>query len=114
VLSYRVWQNRYAANPGITGRTITIDNEPHTIIGVMPEGYSYPRTADLWRPLTEEEKQDDDPELSMIARLAPGATLHQADLEVSTIAQRIAPSATGNARRTAWVQTMQAMLVREV
>src|SRR5262245_40050202 len=83
----------------------------------MPRGYAYPRTADLWRPLTEAEKQDDDPELSMIARLAPGVTLERADAEISAIAQRIAAtgSAAGeNSRRTAWAQTMQAMVVRDV
>jgi putative ABC transport system permease protein len=118
ILSYRLWQNRYAASPDVLGRTLTIDSEPHTIVGVMPQGYSYPRTADLWRPLTTEETEDDDPEYSIIARLAAGTTLAQADLEVSTIAQRTALSAresnTEEARRAAWVQTMQAMVVREV
>ena len=72
MLSYRLWQSRYAAKPGMLGRTILIDGEPHTVVGVMPPAVSYPRTADLWRPLTEKEKEDDDPELSIIARRAPG------------------------------------------
>jgi len=117
ILGYRLWQNRYSGNPGIIGRTVTIDGEPHTIVGIMPQGYSYPRTADLWRPLTGREKEDDDPELSIIARLAPGVTLEQAEAEVSTIARRIVAtsfSSGQNAHRTAWVQTMQAMVVREV
>ena len=53
LLSHRLWQSRYAASPGVLGNTITIDGVPHTIVGVMPPGRSYPRTADLWRPLTE-------------------------------------------------------------
>jgi len=117
ILSHRLWKSRYAANPDIIGRTVTIDGESHTVVGIMSQGYSYPRTADLWRPLTEAEKQDDDPELSIIARLAPGVTLEQAGAEVGAIAQRIATtdSTSGeNARRTAWAQTMQAMVVREV
>jgi putative ABC transport system permease protein len=117
ILGHRLWQSRYAANPDIIGRTVTIDGAPHTVVGVMPQGYAYPRTADLWRPLTEAEKQDDDPELSIIARLAPGVTLDRADAEISAIAQRIAATgsaAGGNSRRTAWAQTMQAMVVRDV
>ncbi len=116
ILGHRLWQSRYAANPDIIGRTVTIDGAPHTVVGIMPQGYAYPRTADLWRPLTEAEKQDDDPELSIIGRLAPGVTLERADAEISAIAQRIAAtgSAGGNSRRTAWAQTMQAMVVRDV
>src|SRR5215510_11091033 len=117
ILGHRLWQSRYAANPDIIGRTVTIDGAPHTVVGIMPQGYAYPRTADLWRPLTEAEKQDDDPELSIIARLAPGVSLERADAEISAIAQRIATtgSAAGeNSRRTAWAQTMQAMVVRDV
>src|SRR5215510_6090464 len=117
ILGHRLWQSRYAANPDIIGRTVTIDGAPHTVVGIMPQGYAYPRTADLWRPLTEAEKQDDDPELSIIARLAPGVTLERADAEISAIAQRIASTGStsgGNSRRTAWAQTMQAMVVRDV
>jgi putative ABC transport system permease protein len=113
MLSHRLWQSRYAAKPDVLSRSILIDGQPHTVVGVMPPSVSYPRTADLWRPLTEAEKEDDDPEYSIIARRAPGATLQQADAEISTIAQRIAQ--TGKEKtRTAWVQTMQAMVVREV
>ena len=114
LLSHRLWQSRYAASTGILGNTITIDGEPHTIAGVMPPGTHYPRTADLWRPLTAKERQEDDPELSIIARRASGVTLEQAEVEVSTIAQRIAQADAEKARHTAWVQTMQAMMVREV
>jgi putative ABC transport system permease protein len=114
MLSHHTWQSRYQGDAGILGKTITIDGEPHTVVGVMPSRHSYPRTADLWRPLTDNEKEDDDPELSIIARLAPGITLNQAEAEVSSIAQQIAQASTKDDHRTAWVQSMQAMVVREV
>jgi putative ABC transport system permease protein len=47
ILGHRLWQSRYAANPDIIGRTVTIDGEPHAVVGIMPQGYSYPRTADI-------------------------------------------------------------------
>jgi predicted permease len=117
VLSERLWRTRYAADPGILGRSVMIDDEPHTVVGVMPQGAGFPKTADLWRPLTERERHDDDPELLIIARLAPGVSMDRADVEVGTIARRISRASAGvdgESLRTAWVQTMQAMVVREV
>jgi putative ABC transport system permease protein len=114
ILSHRLWQSRYGADPGILGQTVTIDDEPHTIVGVMPRGFDYPRAADLWRPLTNSEKQDDDPELSIIGRLAPAATVERAGTEVGAIAQQVSRSRPAPARRAAWAQTMQAMVVRDV
>jgi putative ABC transport system permease protein len=113
MLSHRLWQSRYAANPNILGQTLLIDGEPYTIVGVMPPGTSHLRTVEMWRPLTEAEKEDDDPEFSIIARLAPGSTLEQSEAEVVTIAQRVGQTSKENTR-TAWVQTLQAMVAREV
>jgi predicted permease len=114
MLSHRLWRQRYASSPAIIGQTVTIDGAPHTVVGVTPEDYDYPRRADLWVPLTKTQREDDDPEFSIIARLATGATLAQGTAEVSAIAQRIAQDNPKNAPRTAWVQTMQAMVVRDV
>ncbi|HEX6647967.1 MAG TPA: ABC transporter permease [Pyrinomonadaceae bacterium] len=114
ILSNRLWQQRYGANPDLLGQTVTIDGESHVVIGVLSDGDDYPRRADLWKPLTSEERQDDDPEFSLIARLATGANLAQGDAEVRTIAQRLPQAEPKRAQRTAWVQTMQAMMVRDV
>jgi putative ABC transport system permease protein len=70
VLSEALWRNRLAADPDIAGRLITIDKVAHTIVGVMPAGRGYPRDADLWRPVTNAEREDDDRENVAIARLA--------------------------------------------
>ena len=51
VISYRVWQNRYRADPDIVGRSIRANGAPVTIVGVMPEGYRFPFDNDLWMPL---------------------------------------------------------------
>ncbi len=52
MLSYSLWQSRYGGDPSIVGRTIRVDATPTTIIGVMPDGFSYPRSEDLWVPST--------------------------------------------------------------
>ena len=114
MLSHRLWLSRYHQDPGILGQTIIIDATPHTVVGIMPVSSSYPRTADLWRPLTEDEKEDDDPEFSIIARLATGITLNKADAEVGAIAKQLAQSSAKNAHGNAWLQTMHGMVVREV
>ena len=114
MLSHRLWKQQYASSHAIIGQTVTIDGAPNTVVGVMPEGHDYPRQADLWSPLTKTQREDDDPEFSIIARLATGATLAQGNAEVDAIAQRIAQDNPKNAQRTAWVQTMQAMVVHDV
>ncbi|HEY6985607.1 MAG TPA: ABC transporter permease, partial [Rhodanobacteraceae bacterium] len=50
MLSHSLWQSRYGGDRSIVGRTIRVDGRPTTVIGVMPEGFSYPRNEDLWVP----------------------------------------------------------------
>src|SRR5690606_31775022 len=51
ILSYRFWERRYGRDPAILGRVIRINSTPTTVIGVMPEGFSFPQKQDLWLPL---------------------------------------------------------------
>ena len=52
MLSHGVWQRRYAADPSIIGRTITVNGTPSTVVGVMPPRFQFPQRAQLWIPLT--------------------------------------------------------------
>ena len=52
LLSHGVWQRRYAGDPSVIGRTITVNGNPHTIIGVMPPKFQFPERAQLWIPQT--------------------------------------------------------------
>src|SRR3989441_4611459 len=109
VVSHALWTSRFASDPAIVGRTITIDGKPHTVIGVMPTGRGYPRDADLWRPLTASEREDHDRELVMIGRLTSGTSVEQASVPLATVAT----SASAGTRR-AWVEDVQRTEVREV
>jgi putative ABC transport system permease protein len=51
VVSYAFWRSRMASDPKVLGRTITLDGLPYTIIGVMPQGFDYPRDTQIWQPL---------------------------------------------------------------
>ena len=90
VISYRLWQRRFGGDPKIIGRTITLDHELYTVVGVMPQDFKFPKECDIWTPLTFNEKglfsADNSSSLEVFARLKSGATLDQAQAEVNVIA----------------------------
>jgi putative ABC transport system permease protein len=51
VMSHGSWVRRFGADPGIVGRSLRFQDAVYTIVGVMPEGFDYPRGAELWLPL---------------------------------------------------------------
>jgi predicted permease len=48
VLSYAFWRNRLGSDPSILGKTIALDRQPRTIVGVMPQGFDFPRGSQMW------------------------------------------------------------------
>jgi predicted permease len=109
VLSQALWRRGGSADPRLIGDLLTIDGQPHTVVGVMPAGRGYPHDADLWRPLTRSEREDDDREYVMIARLANGITVDRANLEIATLA-----SADSRGGITTWAEGLQRSSVRDV
>ena len=92
VLSHRIWESRFGADRSIIGRTISLDSQPYTVIGVMPAGNSFDRGwNDVWTPLAFEPKDLTRNFHWMIswARLRPGATLEQARSQMKSVAARI-------------------------
>ena len=51
IIGHRLWTDRYGSDPAVIGRTVRANGESATIIGVMPEGFSYPIETQVWRPL---------------------------------------------------------------
>jgi predicted permease len=92
MIGYTVWQERYAGSPSVIGRQVRINEEPATIIGVMPKGFMFPTTVDLWMPLvpTPTDLKRDHHQLQVFGVLRPGVTMAAAQTEVSGIAQRLA------------------------
>jgi predicted permease len=73
ILSQRTWQNRFAGNPDIIGRTIRIDGEPHEVIGVMPATFNDWRHlgwVDLFRPLAFNPEQSADRKSTVVRVIA--------------------------------------------
>ena len=51
LLGFETWQNHYAADAAVVGRTVRVNGEPATVIGVMPEGFGFPIIDEVWVPL---------------------------------------------------------------
>jgi putative ABC transport system permease protein len=92
VLSHRLWLNLFGADRAIVGRSILLNGEPYTVIGVLPGNSEFDRrAAELWIPLAfPPQVARDYHYLGAVARLKPGVSLQQAQAEMSTIAEGIA------------------------
>lgn len=79
LLGYAFWQNRFGGDRGVVGRTIRIDNEPATIVGVLPPGFQ--RHSKIWRPLqTPADRIDSRGSGAAVeGRLRPGISIEQAE-----------------------------------
>ena len=93
VLSDGLWRRRFGADPDLVGRTISLDSRPVLVVGVMPRGFHFPsRKSEIWVPLAmdqEESANRGGHYLEVVARLAPGASLSQAQAEMEAIAARL-------------------------
>jgi putative ABC transport system permease protein len=93
VLSYGLWQKRFAGDPNIVNQTIVLDGQTSVIVGIMPEGFGFPRDAELWVPMNFDHpgmKQRKAHFLRPIGRLKPGVTLAQAQADTDVVANRMA------------------------
>src|SRR5262245_3130839 len=96
ILSHRLWQRRFGADPNALGRNVTLNGNPYTVIGVMAAGFQHPQRSELWTPLrlnSLEANQANDRSfrnLRVVGRLKSGVTLEQAQMEMSRVARRLA------------------------
>jgi predicted permease len=97
ILSEPVWRSLFAADPAIVGKQIKLDDEPYTIVGVMPRTFLFPADdthPQIWIPvaLTQDLQRRDfsAPSYSVIARLGDGVTIPRAEAELSGIQAHLA------------------------
>jgi putative ABC transport system permease protein len=92
VISHALWQRRFGGAPDVINRKITLSNEPATIIGIMPPGFTYPYDAAVWWPyqLNPAKERRENRSVEVVTRLKPGVSLAQAQTEMDTISQRLA------------------------
>ena len=93
LLSHGAWTRRFGADPDIVGAPVELNDEPYTVIGVLPDAFAYPsRSVELWTPLVVPEYEAVGegvvvigPPLNAIARLRPEVSPEQAAAEARTL-----------------------------
>jgi putative ABC transport system permease protein len=102
ILSYGFWRERFAGDPAIVGKTVVLNGHPQTIVGVVPQNFSWfikdgsftGAKPQMWSPFvfpaSFSDRKDVGRFLTVVARLKPGATVPQAQSQMSSIAARIA------------------------
>ncbi len=97
LLGNALWRTRFSSNPNIVGTSISLDGVPHTVVGVLPAGVQFPFVgkADVWTPryfeltlMPAQRLRMGVGYLEFVARLAPGATLAQANAELGVLDQQ--------------------------
>ncbi len=94
ILSRGLWESRFAADPRVIGRTIKLQGETYTVVGVMPADFQFSLMgiANIWAPFAFDDKQRADRTnswFSAFGRLKPGVTQEQAGAEVAAFASRL-------------------------
>ena len=96
LLSHGLWRRRFAADPAIVGRSLTLNDAPHTVVGVLPSSFDFGSVFapgsqfDLYFPFPlSPETHRWGNTMAMIGRLKPGATVAEARAEIRTVASQI-------------------------
>ncbi len=95
LLSWSLWRRRFGGDPGILNRTIYLDAQPYTVVGVMPADFDFPDQAtQLWTPVFHERPEKQITSLSIhmfwvVGRLKPGVSMAEAVADLSLISRRI-------------------------
>jgi len=93
LLGYRLWQMQFGGDPNVIGRKVLMNDEPFTVIGVMPREFRFPAAewSSFWMPLRLSERESSDRgnhSFNAVARLRRGVSLEQARVEMDVITAR--------------------------
>jgi putative ABC transport system permease protein len=94
VISHGLWQRRFGGSPGVIGRKISLNDEPHEVIGVMPKGFYFmpSRDIDIWMPASFPpwmRKNFGWHDSQVVARLKPGITLEHARQSMAALSLQV-------------------------
>jgi predicted permease len=122
LISHGMWQAGFAGDAKIIGKTIMMDGDSYTIVGVLPLGFEYFRTTDVYvpiglflRPKSGLTDRGSSLGLYAIARLKPGVTVEQANSEMSRLGTQLAQEyPTINGGKSAMAQGLQDVMSEDV
>ena len=93
VISSGLWQRSFGSDPDIVSKTVTLNDKPYTVVGVMPGDFVFPnRRSEIWVPLTlspDDAANRGGHSFTVVARLKDGVTLQQAQNDMNTIAAQL-------------------------
>ncbi len=95
LISNRYWQRRFEANPDVLGRTITVNGNPFTVIGVMPAGFRFLQDVDFWRAMRPDRDAASERQYHnwlLVGRLVDRVTFEQAQNQFDVISNQLAAS----------------------
>jgi putative ABC transport system permease protein len=110
ILSYGVWQRRFAGSREALGQTLKMNEEVYTVVGVMPADFEFPGRTEIWTPMamtSQNWQQRGGHYLGGVGRLKDGATLAGARADLNTIAARAEQQFPGS--NLGWDTTMQTL-----
>lgn len=94
VISHALWQTQFGGRADILGQSVLLDDQPQTIVGVMPASFTFPyRETDYWSPFRFSGPNFEDRTnyyLNVVGRLRDGVSLQQARAEMTSLATRLA------------------------
>jgi predicted permease len=97
VISSALWRARFAGDPAVIGRSLTLDNQTYTIAGVAGNAFAFPERTDVWVPLVLTAETQENPaffRLGVFGKLKKGASMRTLQVEVATITQGLAQQLT--------------------
>jgi predicted permease len=106
VLSDRLWRNRLGADPQIVGRNILLNNQPYSVVGIMPKGFESSPPMDVWLPLQADPASTNQGHyLAAAARLKPDVSIEQARGAMKVLGERF------RAQNAKWMDPTESVAV---
>lgn len=92
VIGYGMWQRNFGGDPQLVGRTVNLNGEAYTVIGIAPPGFNFPRRSEIWTPalLAEDKRDRGSNYLMVIARLKDDVSVEQAQAQMNQVASLLA------------------------
>ncbi|MCP3143926.1 ABC transporter permease [Pyxidicoccus xibeiensis] len=114
VLTDKAWRSRFAQDPKVLGRTLQLDGDSYTVVGVLPPGAEYPADTDVYAPFAPTPEQASQERrgsrfLSVVARLKPGMTLAAAQADLARVGREMEAAHENNYKGGGWAITVKSL-----
>lgn len=118
VLSDKFWRTTFHSDPQILDKTLTLDEKPYAVIGVMPPGFDWPPRTEMWMPMSISAASSGDYEhhfIRVMGRLKPGISVQDAQARMNALEQQVAAQhPQTDAGNETWVEPMRHQLAGDI